>query len=122
MHRFAVKDRWPILLLLTIGVFVAASAFWPARGSSPVAAADNAASSKAGTTKTIHMRIAGMTCASCARGLEASFRRMAGVEKASIDYKNGQATIIFDPARQSADSLSKFVADCGYQVKELKAA
>ena len=66
------------------------------------------------------MRIAGMTCAACARGLEASFRKMAGVEKAEIDYKAGQAVITFDPARQTTDSLSKLVAECGYTVKEIK--
>ncbi len=61
-----------------------------------------------------------MTCAACARGLEASFRKMAGVEKVAVDYKAGQAVITFDPGKQSVDSISKFVADCGYEVKETK--
>jgi copper chaperone CopZ len=69
--------------------------------------------------KTIQMRITGMTCPACARGLEASFRKMAGVEKATIDYAAGQAVITFDPSKQSADSFSKLVADCGYKVKAL---
>jgi copper chaperone CopZ len=70
--------------------------------------------------KTVQFRIAGMTCAACAKGLEASFRNMAGVVKAEVDYKAGQAVITFDAAKQSADSLSKFVTKCGYQVKETK--
>lgn len=70
--------------------------------------------------KTVRFRIAGMTCAACAKGLEASFRNMAGVVKADVDYKAGQAVITFDAAKQSADSLSKFVTKCGYQVKETK--
>jgi copper chaperone CopZ len=70
--------------------------------------------------KTVQMRIAGMTCAACAKGLEASFRHMAGVVKASIDYKAGQAVITFDPAKQSNDKLAKFVTGCGYQVKDIK--
>ena len=70
--------------------------------------------------KTVQMRIAGMTCAACAKGLEASFRNMAGVVKADVDYKAGQAVITFDTAKQSAESLSKFIASCGYQVKEAK--
>jgi copper chaperone CopZ len=61
-----------------------------------------------------------MTCAACAKGLEASFRHMAGVLKADVDYKAGQAVITFDTAKQSAESLSKFIASCGYQVKEAK--
>ncbi|SRR5579871_5397131 len=70
--------------------------------------------------KTVHFRIAGMTCAACAKGLEASFRNMVGVVKADVDYKAGQAIITFDAAKQSADGLSKFVTKCGYQVKETK--
>lgn len=70
--------------------------------------------------KTVQFRIAGMTCAACAKGLEASFRNMAGVVKADVDYKAGWAIVTFDTAKQSADSLSKFVTKCGYQVKETK--
>jgi copper chaperone CopZ len=55
-----------------------------------------------------------------AKGLEASFRNMAGVVKAAVDYKAGQAVITFDTATQSAERLSKFVVKCGYQVKEIK--
>jgi len=68
----------------------------------------------------VQFRIAGMTCAACAKGLEASFRNMAGVVKADVDYKAGQAVVTFDAAKQSADNLSKFVTKCGYQVKETK--
>ena len=70
--------------------------------------------------KTVQMRIAGMTCASCAKGLEASFRNMAGVVKVTVDYKSGQAVVTFDTGKQSAESLSKFVASCGYKVQETK--
>jgi copper chaperone CopZ len=72
------------------------------------------------TGKTAQMRIAGMTCAPCARGLEASLRRMAGVQKADIDYKTGQAMIVFDPAKQSAASLSAHIVASGYRVTEVK--
>jgi copper chaperone CopZ len=70
--------------------------------------------------KTVQMRIAGMTCASCARGLEASLRNMAGVVKVTVDYQAGQAVVAFDASKQSTESLSKFVASCGYKVKESK--
>ena len=53
--------------------------------------------------KTVQMRIAGMTCASCAKGLEASFRNLIGVVKATVDYKAGQAVITFDTTKQTAE-------------------
>jgi copper chaperone len=70
--------------------------------------------------KTVQMRIAGMTCASCAKGLDASFRNMAGVVKVTVDYKAGQAVVTFDTSKQSTESLSRFVASCGYKVRETK--
>ena len=82
-------------------------------------APQNGAQAKA-SPKTVQMRIARMTCASCAKGLEASFRNMAGVVKATVDYKAGQAVVTFDTGKQSAESISKFVATCGYKVKETK--
>ncbi len=70
--------------------------------------------------KTVQMRIAGMTCVSCAKGLEASLHNMAGVVKVTVDYKTGQAVVTFDMSKQSAQSLSKFVVSCGYKVTETK--
>lgn len=46
-------------------------------------APQNGAQAKA-SQKTVQMRIAGMTCVSCAKGLEASFRNMAGVVKVTV--------------------------------------
>jgi len=45
---------------------------------------------------------------------------VAGVLKADVDYKAGQAVITFDTTKQSAESLSTFIASCGYQAKETK--
>ena len=49
-------------------------------------APQNGAQAK-GSQKTVQMRIAGMTCASCAKGLEASFRNMVGVVKVAVVIK-----------------------------------
>lgn len=93
--------------------------FWSILPVTASSAPQNGAQSSA-KQQTVQFRIAGMTCAACAKGLEASFRNMAGVVKADVDYKAGQAVITFDAAKQSAESLSKFVTKCGYQVKEAK--
>jgi copper chaperone CopZ len=70
--------------------------------------------------RTVQMRIAGMTCVACAKGLEAALCNVAGVLKADVDYKAGQAVITFDTTKQSAEILSTFIASCGYQAKETK--
>ena|SRR6266536_721133 len=115
MTRFAINKRSGRILLLGVSFLITGLA---------APAADTAAAPKpaaeASKQKTVQMRITGMTCPACARGLEASFRKMAGVEKATIDYAAGQAVVTFDPAKQSTENLSKLVADCGYQVKTVK--
>jgi len=94
----------------------------PLGSSLPVMAAPASPGEEQNNTKleTVQMRIAGMTCAACAKGLEASFRNMAGVVKAAVDFKAGQAVITFDTEKQNAEGLSRFIASCGYKVKETK--
>jgi copper chaperone CopZ len=104
-----------LILILAVAVLAVTRGgqFWA------VSAAQRTAQAAAGQ-ETIQMQIAGMTCASCAEGLEASFRNMAGVVKATVDYKAGQALVTFDANKQTAESLARFVANCGYKVKETK--
>jgi copper chaperone CopZ len=109
-NRLQLTLVWAGLVVLSFGSglpVVAAPA--PQNGEQPVA-----------KQKTVQFRIAGMTCAACAKGLETSFRNMPGIVKADVDYKAGQAVITFDAAKQSSESLSRFVTKCGYQVKETR--
>src|SRR5437764_11716150 len=75
MNQFTVKERWNLILSLSVGLFLLGLVVWPSYFSSPAAAAESV------KQKTIQIRIGGMTCAACARGLEASFRKMNGVER-----------------------------------------
>ena len=114
MNRLAFRPRSLLPMTAGIGLFLIGMIFQAICFPPPAFAADNA------KRQTVRMRVAGMTCAACARGLEASFRKMAGVENVDIDYKAGQAVITFDPSKHTTDSLSKFIAECGYRVKEVK--
>ncbi len=68
--------------------------------------------------KTVTFSVSGMTCASCARGLEASFRNMAGVKEAKVDYDAKRATISYDAAKQKEQALRKLVTDAGYSIEK----
>jgi copper chaperone CopZ len=118
-EEIAIMDitRLVRLILVFAGLIVISLAVGWRLSASPVP--QNGSQTNA-NQKTVQMRIAGMTCASCAKGLEASLRNMAGVVKVTVDYKAGQAVVTFDTSKQSAQSLSKFVASCGYKVKETK--
>ena len=103
------------LVLVLFGVLVL-----PGGGLPLLAVPPQSGQRAAAKAKTVQMRIAGMTCAACAKGLEASFRNMVGIVKAEVGYKSGQAVVTFDTTKQIAESLSKFIASCGYKLKETK--
>ena len=79
-------------------------------------AAPDVKKESAGSLRTVQFVISGMTCASCASGLEASFRNMPGVKEAKIDYDKKEATVRFDPAKQTEEAVKMLVADAGYTV------
>jgi mercuric ion transport protein len=109
-----------LIALLVTGV-VAVSAFPYYSGPVVEARSRNAVQGKAdGATalKTVTFSVSGMTCASCARGLEASFRNLAGVKEAKVDYDAKRATISYDPAKQSEQALRKLVTDAGYSIEK----
>jgi copper chaperone CopZ len=68
-------------------------------------------------TETVQFTIAGMTCAGCASGLQATLKRAACVSAARVDYPSGQATISYDPHRQSPESLATVISELGYRIE-----
>ncbi|HQR25543.1 MAG TPA: heavy metal translocating P-type ATPase [Nocardioides sp.] len=60
------------------------------------------------------LNIGGMTCASCVRRVEKTLTRVEGVVAASVNLANETATVSYDPAATSLDSLTAAVAGSGY--------
>ena len=119
MHPSTIKSRRRFILLFSLVLLLSEFTFSREAVGFALPQPSRETSSSA-TGNTAQVRIAGMTCNPCAKGLEASFHRMAGVQKADVNYKTGQAVIVFDPAKQSAASLSAHVVASGYQVMEVK--
>jgi P-type Cu+ transporter len=59
--------------------------------------------------------IRGMTCATCAKRVEAALAALPGV-RASVNLVGEQAEISFDPARTAPDALARAVETAGYEV------
>ena len=107
------------LITLFVAGVLAVSAFPYYSRALVLARSPNAANGKAdgaAALKTVTFSVSGMTCASCARGLEASFRNMGGVKEAEVDYDAKLATISYDPAKQKEQALKKLVTDAGYRI------
>ena len=73
-------------------------------------------------TTTTDIAISGMTCASCARRIEAALARQAGVREANVNFATRRATVTFDPAATSAPKLHAAVNGLGYEASSPDAA
>jgi len=62
------------------------------------------------------LNIKGMDCEACADGLQASLSQMKGVKSAVVKYKEGSATVKFDPAIVAPAAFVDFFRKAGYKV------
>jgi len=60
------------------------------------------------------LNIGGMTCASCVRRVEKTLTRVDGVVAASVNLANETATVAYDPAFISLETLTAAVVKSGY--------
>ena len=66
--------------------------------------------------QTIHLPVAGMTCANCARSIERKLSTTPGVSSARVNLDAATATVQFDPARARLSDLVGAIEQLGYQV------
>ncbi|WP_413511534.1 heavy-metal-associated domain-containing protein [Myroides odoratus] len=78
----------------------------------------------AGTMEQATFQIEGMTCAlGCAKMIEGKLTGLTGVKEAKVDFDAKTATVIFDDAKQSGESLTQTVqkiANGSYKVENLE--
>ena len=66
---------------------------------------------------TARLAVSGMTCASCAKSIEASLKRVDGFRRASISVESGAVVIDYDPAKATPSTLILAVNSAGYSAK-----
>ncbi len=82
---------------------------------------EKAFKSKKTEKETAIIKIAGMTCASCASTIESQLRKAEGVSKANVNFAAEKAYVEYYPEKTSADKLEKVIEKTGYGViKEQK--
>lgn len=52
------------------------------------------------------LEIEGMTCPSCAMGVEYQLKEVDGVIKSDVDYKRGTAIVFYDESKVSPDEIA----------------
>jgi Cu+-exporting ATPase len=79
-------------------------------------AARQAGSTPDGAGERVDLPISGMSCAACARRVETSLSRAAGVRRAAVNFATSRATVEYDPASTGVRELVGAVRDAGYGV------
>jgi copper chaperone CopZ len=64
--------------------------------------------------------VEGMTCTSCETTLRLALERAAGVRRAEVSYKNGEAVVEYDPKLTAPDKLRAAIDETGYKVKAVR--
>ena len=68
--------------------------------------------------QTLTLGIAGMTCGSCKRHVEAALGALPGVYEATADVTAGTAEVRFDPAISSSVAMAAAVQAAGYRIRD----
>lgn len=66
----------------------------------------------------IQIPIKGMHCASCAKIIERSLKKSAGIEEANVNYATEKATLTYDPKKTDRNKINKVIKDTGYEPVE----
>jgi Cu2+-exporting ATPase len=67
-------------------------------------------------SKTVELKIEGMSCIHCEKRVKKALETIEGVENATVDHKKGIAIVTLTH-EVSHEKLATTVADAGYQVK-----
>lgn len=71
-----------------------------------------AAAEVAGTIQKATFQVEGMSCAiGCAKVIEGKLAQMEGVKAATVDFESKTATVDFDDAKQSTETIKKTVEE-----------
>jgi P-type Cu+ transporter len=66
-------------------------------------------------TRTLELGVQGMTCASCVGRVERGLRKLEGVEVVTVNLATERASVTYDPAMTTPQSLLETVKNVGYQ-------
>ncbi|MEA1894552.1 MAG: cation transporter [Euryarchaeota archaeon] len=64
----------------------------------------------------IELKVAGMTCAMCARTIEHSLKDLDGTTDAEVNLGNETVRVEYNPTQLKLADLEKAVTDVGYEV------
>lgn len=70
--------------------------------------------------ETRHLRLRGMSCASCANTIEQAIRAVPGVDECNVNFAMEQATVQYNPLTTNLESVQLAVTDAGYTAQPVQ--
>lgn len=65
-------------------------------------------------SRTVTLKVSGMSCVTCPITVKKALSRVDGVESVDVDFKQKQATVTFDDARTTPEALTQATAGAGF--------
>ena len=65
-------------------------------------------------TRTVTIRVQGMTCGGCATSVENALKSTDGVEEARVNFKSGKAVIKYDDKKVTISRLREVINNTGF--------
>jgi len=73
---------------------------------------------KAAALERVDLPVSGMTCAACARTIERTLGKTAGVDRANVNFATSTATVEYDPSRVKVVDFIGAIEGLGYGVPQ----
>ena len=86
--------------------------FW---GGMPSLHSARASTSTATGMANVFLDVEGMTCESCAVGVQATLARKSEGSSATVDFQAKVAHVVYDPLRVSVEQLTESIVEFGFQ-------
>ena len=71
-------------------------------------------------SKTVTLKVPGMTCPACPITVRKALNKVDGVSKVEVRYEQKQAVVTFDDAKTDTKALIKATTDAGFPSEEQK--
>jgi P-type Cu+ transporter len=68
----------------------------------------------------VTLRLHGMSCAACAKGIEAALRSVPGVSQGDVNFATEQVVVLYDPPTTSLQHIQAAVDEAGYAAYPLE--
>jgi mercuric ion binding protein len=71
-------------------------------------------------SKTVTLKVPGMTCPTCPITVKKALNKVDGVSKVEVRYEKKEAVVTFDDAKTDTKALIKATTDAGFPSEEQK--